>query len=159
MYAFVKVNLPEFDDQMFALDLVEKKHILLAPTQELLYIGVKTLIFLAKKTSSHNFLLRFAPIWHIMHPISKRNTRVFRFLIYFPKHFSFSYLSLIMLVDLLCQFWRGAGKDPTGSGRLCFEDGLDCGGGASLSKYFIASTDVQLIHSNRSNASGCCWKI
>jgi len=31
MYAFVKVNLPEFDDQMFALDLVEKKHILLAP--------------------------------------------------------------------------------------------------------------------------------
>eukprot|EP00667_Euglena_gracilis_P008261 EG_transcript_8362 len=31
MYAFVKVNLPDFEDQVFALDLVEKKHILLAP--------------------------------------------------------------------------------------------------------------------------------
>jgi alanine-synthesizing transaminase len=31
LYAFVEVNLPDFDDQVFALDLVEKKHILIAP--------------------------------------------------------------------------------------------------------------------------------
>ena len=34
MYAFVRVkmdNLPEFDDQRFALDLLERKHVLIAP--------------------------------------------------------------------------------------------------------------------------------
>ena len=31
MYAFVKVNLPDFDDQLFALDLLETKHVLIAP--------------------------------------------------------------------------------------------------------------------------------
>ena len=34
MYAFVKVKteeLPDFDDQVFALDLLEQKHVLLAP--------------------------------------------------------------------------------------------------------------------------------
>jgi len=34
MYAFVGVNpmvLPDFDDQQFALDLLEQKHVLLAP--------------------------------------------------------------------------------------------------------------------------------
>ena len=31
MYAFVKVKLPGFDDQKFALDLLEQKHVLVAP--------------------------------------------------------------------------------------------------------------------------------
>jgi len=34
MYAFVGVNpmvLPDFDDQQFALDLLEQKHVLIAP--------------------------------------------------------------------------------------------------------------------------------
>ena len=34
MYAFVRVKtdeLPDFDDQAFALDLLEQKHVLLAP--------------------------------------------------------------------------------------------------------------------------------
>jgi alanine-synthesizing transaminase len=31
MYAFVKINLPGIDDKQFALDLLEKQHVLIAP--------------------------------------------------------------------------------------------------------------------------------
>ena len=31
MYAFVEVRLPDFDDQRFAMDLLEQKHVLIAP--------------------------------------------------------------------------------------------------------------------------------